>query len=185
MEDRDKMITFFESEGGFLGAKVGKSSTCEKKDGTDASKAAPEGKSEAECEVYDRVRAVRLFPFTDSEKYISIRVGNEAGEELTIIEDLAALPSGQSDLIRRDLELNYFMPVINKILSIKDEYGYAYFHVVTDKGPVRFAINMGGTNVTKLSETRLLITDINENRFEVRDVTKLTKNEQRKLDLFL
>ena len=160
MEDRDKTLTFFESEGGFLGVKSGN-------------------------DTYDRVRAVRLFPFTDPAKYISIRVGNDMGEELSVIEDLAALSPEQRELVERDLDLNYFLPQIKEIISIKDEYGYAYFHVVTDKGPVRFAINMGGTNVTKLSETRLLITDINENRFEVRDVTKLTKKEQRKLDLFL
>ncbi len=171
MEDKNTDITFFESEGGFLGAKT------EKKAGTSGDGPA--------VGTYDRVRAVRLFPFTDPMKYISIRVGSETGEELAVIRDIAELPTDQQALIRRDLELNYFMPVINKIISIKDEYGYAYFHVLTDKGEVKFTINMGGNNVTKLSETRLLITDINENRFEIRDVRELTPSEQRKLDLFL
>ncbi|MCR4722004.1 MAG: DUF1854 domain-containing protein [Lachnospiraceae bacterium] len=184
MEETDKTLKFFESAGGFLGAKVENINTS--KIGPDDNKNGTSN-TEAGCDLttYERVHAVRLFPFTDPAKYISIRVGSEAGEELAIIEDLADLSPEQRELVKRDLELNYFLPVINKILSIKDEYGYAYFHVITDKGPVRFAINMGGTNVTKLSETRLLITDINENRFEVRDVTKLTKKEQRKLDLFL
>ncbi len=171
MEDKNINLNFFESEGGFLGAKL---------ESRDAGHA-PEGS----CGTYDRVRAVRLFPFTDPAKYISIRVGNETGEELAVIRDIAQLSPDQQELIRRDLELNYFMPVINKIISIKDEYGYAYFHVMTDKGEVKFTINMGGNNVTKLSETRLLITDINENRFEIRDVHALTPSEQRKLDLFL
>jgi len=156
----EKTLTYFESSGGFLGARSGE-------------------------EEYTRVRAVRLFPFSDPDKYISIRVGSETGEELVVIRDLTELAPEQRELIEHDLELNYFMPVINKIISIKDEYGYAYFHVMTDKGEVKFTINMGGTNVSKLSETRLLITDINENRFEIRDVRELTPAEQRKLDLFL
>ena len=156
----EKTLTYFESSGGFLGAHSGE-------------------------EEYTRVRAVRLFPFSDPDKYISIRVGSETGEELAVIRDLTELAADQRELIEHDLELNYFMPVINKIISIKDEYGYAYFHVMTDKGEVKFTINMGGTNVSKLSETRLLITDINENRFEIRDVRELTPAEQRKLDLFL
>ncbi|MCR5829031.1 MAG: DUF1854 domain-containing protein [Lachnospiraceae bacterium] len=155
-----KTLTYFESSGGFLGARAGE-------------------------EEYTRVRAVRLFPFSDPDKYISIRVGSETGEELTVIGDMADLDPEQRKFIERDLELNYFIPVINKVISIKDEYGHAYFHVMTDKGEVKFTINMSGTNVTKLSETRLLITDINENRFEIRDVRALTPPEQRKLDLFL
>ena len=68
---------------------------------------------------------------------------------------------------------------------IKDEYGYAYFHVMTDRGECRFTINMGSNAVVRLSDSRLLITDSDENRFEIRDVFALTQKEQRKLDLFL
>jgi len=44
---------------------------------------------------------------------------------------------------------------------------------------------MGASAVTRLSEKRLLITDLDENRFEIPDVFALTQKEQRKLDLFL
>ena len=63
--------------------------------------------------------------------------------------------------------------------------GYAYFHVMTDRGECRFTINMGSNAVVRLSDSRLLITDLDENRFEIRDVFALTQKEQRKLDLFL
>lgn len=36
-----------------------------------------------------------------------------------------------------------------------------------------------------LSDTRIIISDIDENRFEIPDVSKLTIKEQKKLDLFL
>ena len=81
--------------------------------------------------------------------------------------------------------LNYFTPVIQKIYNIKDEYGYAYFHVLTDKGECKFATNMASNAVTKLSDSRLIIMDLDENRFEIRDVNALTQKERRKLDLFL
>ena len=88
-------------------------------------------------------------------------------------------------ILKEQLSLNYFTPVIQKIYDIKDEYGYAYFHVLTDKGECRFAINMASNAVTKLSDDRLIISDLDENRFEVRDVNALTMKEKRKLDLFL
>ena len=78
-----------------------------------------------------------------------------------------------------------FLTVFQKILDIKDEYGYAYFHVMTDRGECRFTINMGRNAVVRLSDCRLLITDLDENRFEIRDVFALSQKEQRKLDLFL
>ena len=133
---------------------------------------------------YERIQAVRLFPFSDADRYISIR-DHKGGLEIGIIEDLGKMPERTQELIRHQLDLCYFTPVISKIFKIKDEYGYAYFHVMTDKGECRFAINMGSNAVTKLSDTRLIIMDVDENRFEIRDVDKLTQKERRMLDLFL
>lgn len=134
---------------------------------------------------YDRVKVVRLFPFTDAEKYISIRQHGEGEKEIGIIEDLAEMTEETQTILRKQLRLSYFTPVIEKIYKIKDEYGFAYFHVMTDKGECKFAINMGSNAVAKLSDTRLIISDVDENRFEIRDVDKLSQKERRMLDLFL
>ncbi|MBO4592069.1 MAG: DUF1854 domain-containing protein [Eubacterium sp.] len=134
---------------------------------------------------YDRVKVVRLFPFSDADKFISIREHGNGEREIGIIEDLAAMPEDTRDILNQQLSLTYFTPVIEKIYSIKDEYGYAYFHVMTDKGECKFAINMGSNAVAKLSDVRLIISDVDENRFEIRDVEKLTQKERRMLDLFL
>ena len=134
---------------------------------------------------YDRVKVVRLFPFTDANKYLSIREYGGSSKEIGIIEDLDAMPEETKALIEHQLRLCYFTPVISKIYNIKDEYGYAYFHVLTDKGECKFAINMGSNAVSKLSDTRLIIQDVDENRFEIRDTDALTQKEKRMLDLFM
>ncbi len=134
---------------------------------------------------YERVKIVRLFPFTDENKYISVRENTDKAREIGIIEDLDSFDDETREIISEQLRLNYFTPVIKKIMSIKDEYGYAYFHVMTDKGECNFAINMASNAVTKLSDSRLIIMDLDENRFEIRDVNALTQKERRKLDLFL
>ena len=135
--------------------------------------------------LFERVKVVRLFPFTDADKYISFRENSAKAKEIGIIEDLGALDENTQEILREQLRLNYFTPVIEKIYNIKDEYGYAYFHVLTDKGECTFAINMASNAVTKLSDSRLIIMDLDENRFEIRDVNALTQKERRKLDLFL
>lgn len=136
-------------------------------------------------QTWERIQVIRLFPFTEPDKFISIRTVEERSHEIGVIESLKDVDKATREMLLEQLNLHYFTPVIQKILDIKDEYGYAYFHVMTDRGECRFTINMGSNAVARLSDSRLLITDLDENRFEIRDVFALTQKEQRKLDLFL
>lgn len=136
-------------------------------------------------ETYARVQVVRMFPFSEPEKFISIRTAEESSREIGVIEELAGFPKEVQEMLSEQLNLRYFTPVITKIYRIKDEYGYAYFDVETDRGRCRFVISMGGNAVVHLSDVRILISDIDENRFEIPDVTRLSMKEQKRLDLFL
>ena len=130
---------------------------------------------------YDRVSVYRAFPFTDPEKYISIRESDEKAKEIGMVEDLKDLDPDAAAMLLEQIGIRYFTPVITKIIDIKDEYGYAYFDVVTD----RFTIHMNSSSVVRLTDTRLLISDLDGNRFEIPDMTKLTPGELKKLDLFI
>jgi hypothetical protein len=101
-------------------------------------------------EEYARVQVVRMFPFTDPDHYISIRTSDENSKEIGIIKDLKDVPKETAELLIAQMNLRYFTPVITKIINIKDEYGYAYFDVVTDRGQCRFTINMGGSSVVHI-----------------------------------
>ncbi|MCH5251748.1 MAG: DUF1854 domain-containing protein [Lachnospiraceae bacterium] len=140
---------------------------------------------EMDGKIWDRVQVIRLFPFTEPDKFISIRTVEERSKEIGVIADMKQVNKETRKMLEEQLNLHYFTPVIKKIVDIKDEYGYAYFHVLTDRGECRFTINMGSNAVVRLSESRLLITDLDENRFEIADVFQLSQKEQRKLDLFL
>lgn len=136
-------------------------------------------------EFYPRVNVVRMFPFSDSGKFISIRNAENQKEEIGIVEDLETLNSEVRDMLLEQLSLRYFTPVIRKVKNIKDEYGYSYWDVETDRGECKFTVKMGGKSISHLSEERVLITDIDENRFEIENVSGLTPKERKKLDLFL
>ena len=81
--------------------------------------------------------------------------------------------------------MRYFMPVITKVLDVKDEYGFAYWHVMTNFGVCRFTTHMSGDAVITLGESRLLVTDIDGNRYDIPDFYQLGVMERKKLDLFL
>jgi len=139
-----------------------------------------------EDEFYPRVQVYQAFPFTDPYCYISIREPDEKAKEIGVIKDLRKdVDEDTRQMILEQIRLRYFTPIIKKINNIKDEYGFAYFDVVTDHGACRFTIHMGGNSVVHLTDTRLLITDLDGNRFEIPDVTKLSSAELKKLDLFL
>lgn len=140
---------------------------------------------EYDGKTYDRIGVYRTFPITQPDEYISIREADEKAREIGIVQKLSDIPKDQAEMLREQLRLRYFIPQIEKVLDVKDEYGYAYFHVKTNFGVCRFTIRMGGDSVVSLTESRILITDLDGNRFEIADLYKLSVNERKKLDLFI
>lgn len=139
-----------------------------------------------ETEHYDRIRVVRSFPFTDRNHYVSIRTIDEKSKEIGMIFDMEKdITPETRAMLEEQMDIRYFTPIITKIHSIKDEYGHAYFDVETEQGPCKFVIYMNSSSVVNLSDVRLLITDLDGNRFEIPDFTRLSAKELKMLDLFL
>lgn len=134
---------------------------------------------------YDRVGVYLTFPLTNPEEFISIREADEKAKEIGIIEKMSQLPQDQQEMLREQIKLRYFMPAITKVLDVKDEYGHAYWNVVTTFGACRFTTQMSGDAVIHLSDSRLLVTDIDGNRYEIPDFYQLSVIERKKLDLFI
>ena len=77
------------------------------------------------------------------------------------------------------------MPIIEKIISVKESGGYSNFTVMTNFGETQFSLRSNGTYVTALNEKRLIILDLEGNRFEVPDKHQLSAKDLKKLDLFM
>lgn len=155
-----KNCEFYETKGGFVGLRHGD------KD-------------------YGHVNIIRTFPFSALWEYLSVREIDGKQEEIGIIDNLKKFDNSVFELIAKQLEVRYFMPKISKILSIKEEYGHAYWTVLTDKGKCSFATAAGSSGAVTKNGDRVIIKDSDENRFEIEDVTKLTTKEFKKLDLYL
>lgn len=134
---------------------------------------------------YERVGVYLTFPLTNPDEFISIRESDEKAKEIGMIQSIRDLRKEEQEMIREQVRLRYFMPVIRKVMDVKDEYGYAYWHVVTDFGVCRFTTHMGGDAVVSLGEARYQVTDIDGNRYEIPDLYALTVLERKKLDLFI
>ncbi len=134
---------------------------------------------------YERVGVYLTFPLTNPDEFISVREADEKAKEIGLVRALTDLQPEEQEMIREQVRLRYFMPVIRKVMDVKDEYGYAYWHVMTDFGACRFTTHMGGDAVVNLSDARYQVTDIDGNRYEIPDLYGLTVMERKKLDLFI
>ncbi len=134
---------------------------------------------------YSRVGVYLTFPLTEPDEFLSIREADEKAKEIGLIEKLSDLDKDQQEMIREQVRLRYFMPIITKVIDVKDEYGHAYWNVATNFGACRFTTRMSGDAVVTLGDSRLLITDIDGNRYEIPDFYQLSVMERKKLDLFI
>lgn len=134
---------------------------------------------------YPRADFCRAFPLSNPNLYISVRESSGKHKEIGIIADLSQFPEDIAEMVRTQVDLRYFTPQINKVHSVVDANGITTFDCDTDKGRCTFSIRGGSDAVIRLSDTRIIFTDIDGNRFEVADLTKLTNREQKKLDLYI
>ena len=88
-------------------------------------------------------------------------------------------------LILHDLKLRYFVPKIKNIRSVRIDHGFATFIVVTDYGNMKFIVRSSGDAATRLSDKRIIFTDIDGNRYEIEDLDKLSAIETKRIDVFL
>lgn len=118
-----------------------------------------------------RVEAYRAFPMSYPEEYIALRDGG--GRELGVLRHLREVPPAARALIETELRRRYFLPQITAILSVTERFGSTEWDVETDRGPRRLAMRQINEAITEVSPERYLLTDVEGNRYEVRDLEAL------------
>ena len=140
-------------------------------------------------EFFERVVPVRAFPVSEPDSFISIRepdtkdVGK--GAEIGLIENLSDFDEKSVLLIKKELDKRYFTPEIQKIYSIKEQFGYLYFDVLTSAGKSSFVMNNPSSNIRVLEDKRSLIYDIDGNCFEIPEISKMDKASFKKIEIYL
>ena len=140
---------------------------------------------DAECIWQDlgRVYFHRAFPFELPDKYISVM--DKDSNEYGIIRDLNDLDAEAREIINRSLERKYYLPVIDKIFEIKEQFGYSYWNVSANGEKLDFSVRDTFKSIIRLSDVKLLVLDSDGNRFIIPDYTKLDKKSSRKIETYL
>ena len=132
---------------------------------------------------YKRVDLCRLFPYGDSDKFISVTDTDSV--EIGIIKDLDVFPEKERELITAELNRKYYVCKLKSVTNIKDRFGFTYWDAVGENGDVSFTLTGSHSNVVKNSDGRILIFDIDGNRYELPPVDKLDRTTLKKIDVYL
>ena len=130
-----------------------------------------------------RVTLFRQFPFDLLWEYISVL--NEDEYELGIVRDLSIFDEESRALLEKELKKRYYTVTVNKILSVKERFGFSYWRIEGDEGEWNFTLRDTLKSISNVNGSRVFFTDVNGNRFEIPDIGALDPKSRKSLELYL
>lgn len=118
-----------------------------------------------------RVQIARALPISAPERFFGVLDG--AGRDVGMIREPSLLDAESRQVVDAHLERRYFAPVVEKVLSAKEEFGAVYWRLQTSRGVKDVVARNLRENLQELSATRVLMTDVDGNRYEFPDLDKV------------
>jgi hypothetical protein len=122
-------------------------------------------------------------PLSHPDHYITFL--DEKGQELYTVDRLDDLSPSMRQLVEEELDRYYLGSTIQRITELESEFGIAYWDVETPRGQRDFVVKDMQSSITWLGPTRLLIMDVDGNRFEIPDSRDLDPRSQNLLEMTL
>ncbi|MES2460885.1 MAG: DUF1854 domain-containing protein [Armatimonadota bacterium] len=128
---------------------------------------------------YPQVKLYQAAPLSQPGKYLSLQSGK--GEEIALVENLADFTPAARAIVEEEIRRRYLTAKIETISEIRTEFGVTYWHVQTDRGPRDFVMQSLSESCVWLSDTHLLLVDVDGNRFEIADRSALDQGSKTRL----
>lgn len=132
---------------------------------------------------HEKVSPRRLFPVNDRDRYISFLDAD--GHEVAILREMASLDAESAAVLCRVLDEYYVIPQITEVIEILEKGGMDTWTVMTDRGKCTFRIRSRVNDIKSVEDGRILFRDSSDNRYEVRDWTKLDKHSRHLLNAYV
>ena len=132
---------------------------------------------------YDRVFLHRCFPNELTEEYVSVldRENNEIG----VIRKIEDFPEETRSLLRLELSRKYHIYTLTAINSINEKYGFSYWKIKDTEGDREFTVRDTYRSINRITPDRVMITDVDGNRFEIPSLAALDRRSRRKIEIYL
>ena len=132
---------------------------------------------------YTRIKVVRAAPLTHPDCYISLLDAKD--EEVCMIDDLARLNDETRSIVDEELDRRYLTSLIERVHSVRHEFGTSYWDVDTNRGRREFVVQNVSENAQWLGDFRLLMIDVDGNRFEISNLNGLDKKSLSRVEMVL
>ncbi|WP_054026013.1 DUF1854 domain-containing protein [Bacillus sp. FJAT-28004] len=132
-----------------------------------------------EGKVFEEIILYRIFPFQYTTQFISVR--DSKGDEIGVIRDIEQLDEESRSEMDKELQLRYFLPLVARIDSIKQKADLWIWELQTNLGPTRIVMRNLHEHMQYPSDNRIILTDINGKRCEVRDWKSLDSHSRSQL----
>lgn len=140
----------------------------------------PEGKLRLTTEdrSYVTVKPAWASPLTHPNLFLSLIDGK--GKEITMVKHPEQELSQENwELLKEELRKRYLNGVVHRVLAATTEFGATYWTVITDRGQKEFVTQSLQENAQWLGHDHLLLIDVDGNRFEIPDISKLDAESQK------
>jgi hypothetical protein len=125
---------------------------------------------------YPKVGILRAFPFSEPDKFLSVRDGAE--KEVGLILNPLKLSAENRKLVDEELERRYLVPAVKRIIAAKERFGSVEWTMETDRGLCRFTTQNLRENSQRPAPGRIILSDVDGNRYDIRKVDDLNRESQ-------
>ena len=132
---------------------------------------------------YLKVKVVRAAPLSNPDRYICFLDGKD--EVICTVDSLEEIGEAHRVLALEELKQRYLTSEIEEVLSIRAEFGVSYWDVRTNRGQREFVTKDVGETAQWLDENRVMILDVDNNRFEIPDLRAMDKRSRGLVDTVL
>ncbi len=129
---------------------------------------------------FPNVRVRRAFPLSQPRRYVGF--ANNRDESITILRSLKGLDADSARIIKEELRKRYLGSVILDVYVMRERYGVSHWRVLTDRGEKEFDVRGLRDNIFDLGPRRLLIIDVDGNRYEIPDYGRLSPRARRQIE---
>ncbi|PYK99029.1 MAG: hypothetical protein DME19_10165 [Verrucomicrobia bacterium] len=126
-----------------------------------------------------KVSVLRAFPLSAPGRFFSVRDGEN--NEVGMIGDLAGLIDANRKLVNEELERRYLVPAVKRILTAKERFGTVDWEMETDRGVCRLTTRNLRENIQRPAPGRIILSDVDDNRYDIRNIDELDRNSQQLL----
>ena len=120
---------------------------------------------------YPTVKPVWAAPLSRPNAYLALLDGK--GDEIVMLDDPKTLSAESWEAVQEELKRRYLTATVQVVLNARVEFGATYWKVVTDRGERDFVTQSLQENALWLTDTHLLLLDVDGNRFEIPDTDAL------------